>query len=403
MRRYELDALIATSPANVTYLSDYHCWLDSLTKEYMFVPGASSKRAFQTFAVAPLGGEPALVLPSIFAVNARDVWVDDLYLFGDAGFDDDSVGDLGLGDEQLASALRERLWPSSVDALVEALRDRGLANARLGLEEEGLAAGVRASLFRRLPGAELRDCTNLIRLIRCVKTEDEVGRLRRSAEIAEEAARSALAEARPGSDVAAITQRFRQCVAEREADVDHFAFGLRGLGIAMLSRYMLRDDDVMYVDYGCVCSHCFADSGVTLALRDPSRMLLAKYEAIRECVAVGAENLHAGRRTSAVWRAMRTALDGNRGIVSSPQGHGLGLEVREYPIVVPDSGLRIRDDCVDEAADLELEAGMVVNLEASTFIPGMASLHVERSFVIADDGSVPLITQERDRPLLPVP
>jgi len=35
-----------------------------------------------------------------------------------------------------------------------------------------------------------------------------------------------------------------------------------------------------------------------------------------------------------------------------PYGHGLGLEIREYPILVANNGLRITDDCVDVRSEL---------------------------------------------------
>ena len=36
MRRFSLDALIATSPTNVTYFSNYHSWGDYLLKPRVF-------------------------------------------------------------------------------------------------------------------------------------------------------------------------------------------------------------------------------------------------------------------------------------------------------------------------------------------------------------------------------
>ena len=86
---------------------------------------------------------------------------------------------------------------------------------------------------------------------------------------------------------------------------------------------------------------------------------------------------------------------------SFPHGHGIGLEVRDYPILVPDKGGRIADECVDEAADLPLEAGMVLNLEAMIFAPGRASLHMEQSFVVEADGNRPLVEQDRAQPVVP--
>src|SRR5579864_719427 len=86
MRHYKLDAIVATSPATITYFTDYFCWLDQLFKEYMTVPGASSEIA-QRYAVFPLQGEPALVVDPLMAVNAADLWVRDLRLFGNTGLD----------------------------------------------------------------------------------------------------------------------------------------------------------------------------------------------------------------------------------------------------------------------------------------------------------------------------
>ena len=82
-----------------------------------------------------------------------------------------------------------------------------------------------------------------------------------------------------------------------------------------------------------------------------------------------------------------------------PHGHGLGLEMRDYPILVPDTGLRIRDNFVDLPADLTIEEGMVIDLEAPLFEPGIGSLHRERSFLVTAVGAEPLVHQDRSAPL----
>ena len=95
---------------------------------------------------------------------------------------------------------------------------------------------------------------------------------------------------------------------------------------------------------------------------------------------------------------MWSALTAQGITASFPHGHGIGLEVRDYPILVADNGLRIRDHCVDEPSDIPLEPGMVINLEAAIFMPGVASLQIEKSFEVTIDGNCPLIPQEREAP-----
>ena len=102
MRRCEVDVLIATSPVNITYFSGYFSWLDPLFREYMMAPGKSSNLD-QTapYAIFPLEGEPALVITPLFAVNAADLWVKDLHIFGEA-----------LLDESVPPTAPVRLGPS---------------------------------------------------------------------------------------------------------------------------------------------------------------------------------------------------------------------------------------------------------------------------------------------------
>jgi Xaa-Pro aminopeptidase len=105
-----------------------------------------------------------------------------------------------------------------------------------------------------------------------------------------------------------------------------------------------------------------------------------------------------GVRGSVVQAAMQQAM-ARVGIAATfPHGHGVGLEVRDYPIVMPDTGARIRDDCVDVPADLPFEDGMVVNLEAPVLYRGAFSAHCEQTFVVTADGCRPLVPQDRSEP-----
>ena len=76
----------ATSPANITYFTGFHWWLDTLFKECLVAPGAASD-PFQTYAVLPLEGRPALAVNPMYAINAADLPEQDLYTFGDSGMD----------------------------------------------------------------------------------------------------------------------------------------------------------------------------------------------------------------------------------------------------------------------------------------------------------------------------
>ncbi|MBI4233124.1 MAG: aminopeptidase P family protein, partial [Chloroflexi bacterium] len=125
------------------------------------------------------------------------------------------------------------------------------------------------------------------------------------------------------------------------------------------------------------------------------------HAALRACVEEGIAAMRPGARSSAVHHAMKEFLKKEGITASFPHGHGVGLEIRDYPVLVPDTGLRVQDECVDEPADLPLEQGMVLNLEAMIFMRGAGSLHLEQSFVVGERETRPLIPQDRHQAFVP--
>jgi Xaa-Pro aminopeptidase len=403
MRRYGLDALIASSPVNIAYFTDYTCWIDPLMKEYMMAPGAPS-HLFQGYALFPRESHPVFIVSgSLMAVNAIDLWVEDVRVFGKPGLDTSiPPSDMSMDEQRIYDILMAApRYPSAQEALVGVLKERGLDQGRIGLECEGLPESRRKAVMEALPDADIRDASNMIRLIRMVKSADEIERLTRAAEISEQAGMEALSLARPGASLQQCVRHFRERLAGLNADMDHFAFGYRGLGIATAPDHILREDTVEYVDWGCVYRCCFSDTGSTLAMRPLSGQWQRRFDALRASMDAGIAAIRPGARSSQVQSAMWEAVTAHGLSNLFPHGHGVGLEVRDYPVLVPDNGLHIRDGWVDEPSDLPVETDMVLNVEAPLFMPGAGSIHLEQSVVVTDGGCRPLTAQERRRPVIP--
>ena len=400
MAAANLDALIACTPVNITAFSDFTLWLDPLFREYMVQPGAPGHR-MQRYALFPRAGPPALVVEAMMAVNAADLWVHDLIAFGAPTIEEREPPlqpDAWRRIRQVQTDASQAAGPT--DALLTLLRRRGLQDARLGIDLEELPARHLQALRKGLPGAQLLNCSNLLRYVRAVKTDDEIARLRRAAEISEAAAMHSLAQAAPGVSLAQLSLAYRARIAQDGADFDHFALGIDGVGIATETAHRLGENAVMYVDFGCRWRSCYSDSGLTLALGPLSPGLQRRYDALRACIDAGLERLRPGRRAAQAQAAMQRVIDAGEIRVAAPHGHGLGLEVRDYPIIAADSDLSLRDDCLDIPADLPLEADMVVNLEASSFLAAEASLHVEETFRITAGGPEAL-SPRREAPFRP--
>jgi len=391
-----VDVLIATSTVNVTYFTDYFCWMDPLFKDYMTSPGAADQRA-AIYGGFARDGKSCLVVDPFMACNATDVWVDDLCTFAASGFDlpDDSPA-LPPGDRRLYASWQAAAGDESATAaLITWLRQQGLQDARIGIEMTGLRPDAQQGLRRALPGAELKDSSNLIRIIRMVKTAAEIDLLRTAAQISEDAGMAVLEMVKPGVAIDDLIQRYRELVAARGADFDHYAYSVRGNGIATRVDYVFTTGSYHFIDYGCIYHGYFSDTGLTLAVGQPGAELVREYEALSDCQARAVAAVRPGTRSSEVANQMHSAL-ADAGITGEfPHGHGVGLEIRDYPIIVPDNGLRIRDDCIDLPSDLPLEQNMVVNLEVGSPQPGRGSTQFEQTILITDDGCEPLIPHDR--------
>jgi Xaa-Pro aminopeptidase len=395
-----IDAIVTRTPVSVRYLTGYWCWLAPLFEEFMVAPGGTGALAICNLALLPRGGEACLVVDASWALNAAELAAE-VRVAGAGGFTP-SAGPVSAPQPLrgvLAAVSGE--WPEDpFEALAGAVADRGLGGSRIGVELEGMPEPEREALRAAVPGAQLMDATNLLRLVRAVKTAGETAALRRSAAIAERVAQDVLATAGASSTPGTLAAAFRRGVADAGADVDHFALAPRGLGLSTEGTVALGTGEAMYADFGCIADGWFSDSGTTLCVGEPDAAALAQHAAAYECVEAGAAAIAPGVAGSVVQAAMAAAL-AERGVTGSvPHGHGLGLSVRDYPVLVPDTGARIRDDCVDVAADLALEPGMVVNLEAPVLTPGVRSVHCERTFVVTETGCEPLLDQPRERPVI---
>ena len=388
MRASGMDVLVGASPAALADLADYRNWIDPLFREYMMRPGASSDLQ-QALVLLTTEGEVTLLVSAEMAANARDSSAHRIVVWGS---DEAAPRDLPAGFEKVAEAFGRPRRATRTEALLDLLG----AAARVGAEREALAAGTWEALAAG--GSRAGDCTNLLRLGRMVKAEPQIALLQRAAEAAEYAAAETLAVASVGSSWRELTDLYRMKLAEHGADLDHFSGSPTGFGLATEADYRLPERGSMYFDHGCRLRSWFSDTGHTIAFGPPDDACRRRQAAVRDALSAGAEHLAPGKPASAAAEAMSEALAA-AGLDGFPHGHGIGLEVRDYPIVVPDTGLRIEDDFVSRPADLPLEAGMVLNLESAVWADDVSSVHCEQSFVIEDDGCRPLADQPRDEPL----
>jgi Xaa-Pro aminopeptidase len=397
-----VDAVVAAAQLSVDYLTGHRSSFESTFRQYHMIPGAGPGHLFRSFAIATAAGERTLVAHAATVATALPDWSERLEIYGAAGFDPAVAEAVDPSFGELARALAHRTADvTALAALAAAIRGAVPHGGRVAVENAGLNPGELDELRALLPGIELGDGSVLLRLIRMVKSGDEIERSRRAAELGEGALAAMVEAAAPGRTLAELAQVFRSEVASGGADLEHVAISPFGLGIATVSGYRLRERDVLLLDVGCLYRSCISDTGVTLALEPLTGEAGERYALVRDCLEAGSRALAPGTPVSAVYRAMRGVVDGTIAERSLPQGHGLGLEPRELPFIGPPTDLRLADEIVDLAVDQPLEPGMVINLEVPLEKAGHYAVHVERTFVITPEGFEAITAQDRTRALVP--
>ena len=274
-----------------------------------------------------------------------------------------------------------------VPAAGERARDLGLR--RLGFEGT-LPFREHGALAEAAAGVELIAVNGAVEQLRATKDADEVAAIRRAQEITDGALEVALPQLVEGAterEIALVLEvEVRRLGAERLGFDPIVAFGEGAAephhrpGERALCR-----GDVVKLDFGALVDGYHADMTRTVALGDPPDELLAVYEVVRAAQSSAADSLTAGATAGALDAAARSVIAeagyGDR--YTHPLGHGVGLEIHEWPIL-------------RAGADDRVPAGAVITLEPGIYLPGVGGVRIEDMMYVSEDGAEALPSSTKE-------
>ena len=395
MADFGFDAIIASTPENLTYLAGTVGWSN---KVYAY-----SVHMFAVFA-RDEGTAPAIIVPGqeVTYVSAQQSWIKDLYTFGGksaliqpAGAQAQTPEEetyLGMYNDDAKRAKN----PGA--ALALALKERGLTKARLALDQERVTPNVRAQIEAALPDAEIVDAADFFRLIRMVKTADEIAALAAAAEVNEKAgiaASNAVAEGATEREVASV---FAAEVGRMGGKWQwfHFCSGRRATGIFPPTDKKIAKGEMWKFDAGLVLGNYQGDTGWGGVLGEPNQAQLDLWKATEEGFEAAMSKVKAGVLGSTIFR---TLLEATRA-AGLPEhngnfaGHAIGLEQREVPYVLADPAPQ-GSPFLPDSSDFPLEAGTTICVENPCQIFGMGGTQIEKTVVVTETGYELIYPQER--------
>lgn len=386
LQEHNLDALVAVTPPNVYYLSDYDA------AEPKDVPWTAA-------AILPRdeGTEPALILPDLelslfierpgwmpvqayhFSFDNESIAVFDASV--DEPLDDaDNKLNLLLGDATTANGS-----PGSIRAVARALRRMGLASARVGFDDLRFGQAVQEVLKNLQP----MDALELLVRIRMVKSADEVALLRRAAKINQGAVEAALAVATAGAAWPEVPRAWRQSLLAQNARPFSLLGGAGPKGAGPLrssSSYAIQPGLPLAFDAMLTYRGYFGDLQRTCVIGEPVPKLTRYWSALHTGALAAYGKLAPGVSTATVRAlAVDTIRQAGQGQFRIAVIHGLGLEHIEIPGAW---GGRLRS--------FTLEPGMVVNIDLEVHELGFGAVAFEESMLITETGAERLIALPRD-------
>lgn len=270
--------------------------------------------------------------------------------------------------------------------LSEFLKTKGIQ--RVIIEAEDFTAGDAKEL---LDGdIELIYTDNLIQKLRMYKTDEEIECISRAAQITDKVYDEILNYIKPGVkelDIATeIEYLGKKMGAEAPAFETIVASGVRSsFPHGTASHKLIGNHELIVLDFGFVVDQYYSDVTRTVAVGEISDELRQVYEVTKNAEEAAIKSLELEMKFKDVDKAARDHITehGYGQYFNHSTGHGLGLEVHEYPTV-------------NTISTEILKPNMVFTIEPGIYLPEKGGVRIEDDVYLNGKGEVVLLTNKKN-------
>jgi Xaa-Pro aminopeptidase len=273
------------------------------------------------------------------------------------------------------------------DILGPVLREYGLTDAKLGLDESNMV--FYKALTHHFPKMKVEDGDTPMQQARLIKLDEEIALL-------EEA--TAIADAVCATATGAVADGVRECEVAGEAMRTLFRLGgeyahvmtpfvASGEHMApphrICSDKLIRHGDVVFIDIGAAWCGYFGDMARTVICGEASKEQRKIYTAVYEGLEAGIAEMRPGRTNKNAADAVIKAADkhglGGR-FLSLFIGHGVGIGANEPPYI---------GETLPGAPTYEFKPGMVFAVEPLIWVEGVrggGGVRLEEMVLVTENG-----------------
>jgi len=289
-----------------------------------------------------------------------------------------------------------RTWEeheSAYELFGSIIKDLGLGSAKIGMGPM-VRSFISEAIRRKLP-SNLVDGSDSINIVRAKKTEKELAFMDLANNITKRAYKYAFEHLESGMSTSELA---------RYISTAHSEMGVQGSGGPQFGftsafphgtrqRRDLNEGDIVLVDGGCSIEGFRSDVTRTIVYGTPTDRQKMVFDTVLKAQREALKAVRPGVTCGEIDRVARTVIEdagfgpGYR-YFAHRLGHGIGMDVHEYPYLVKDN-------------DLKLEPGMTFSNEPGIYIYDEFGVRIEDCFVVTEDGGRMLggmLTESIDRP-----
>lgn len=358
LEREGLEALVATTPANLRYVTGFRSLVEAV---------------FHTRQFAVFGRRgTALVVPAVDVVPIvlDAVPVDHIVCFG--GFVLPASDRPAPGAERLHAILEARAKDPG-EALVRALDALDVRSGRVGVDDGGVPPPLWTMLIERLAPRAVVPAFDHFLAARRVKAPYELECLERALHIAEEALNSVIQVLKPGVTEREAIGLYEAEVLKRGAETYPaiMVFGERSaIPAPWPTDRALRSGEIIRFDLGCVFKGYYGSVARSAVTGMPDERQQQASEAVEAGLEAALATIKPGVPAARVHQAaIEAARKSLPGFVRYQVGHGIGLEPYERPKL-------------GEGVATQLEAGEVLRVDVPYWKPGWGAVHLRDTVLV---------------------
>lgn len=279
-------------------------------------------------------------------------------------------------------------WPS---VFSDALAEFRASELHVGVEPTRLRFLEMQVLQSALPNTRFVDGTAVTSALRMQKGPSELAKMKRAAEIAQNALHETLKTVRPGQTEKQIAAELMVQLYRAGSDPELPFSPIVSTGPNTANPHAsptdraLQEGEFLLVDWGAGFEHYFSDITRTFSCGEMSEEMRVIADLVLNANAAARLGGKPGMTTGDIDQLARAVIEkggyGARFIHRT--GHGLGMEAHEAPWIVP-------------GGEMVLEEGMVFTIEPGIYLTGNAGVRIEDDVVVTADGLLSLSDLPRE-------